>query len=475
MLMKVFVKATSLLLIFCLLHSCSPKLKADLGRREIIHAQLTPIFKKPVEVSDYFYLGLVIKLNNGNIKRKYFVIDENKYFNSEINYSKKNSYWEQFNIVTYNCIFNNGKIKFNRNGTQIPDFVAIKIIAKNGSTSDSFGIDIPKIDSIKIEYQTNSTISPSFVVPFNLVAYYNNNHNIIISDNNGFDAYSGNYKVKIQNAIFAYPYQYQIPADTDFIKSFTVVSHHISDTSLHDSISIPLKYDGQYRFNYQGQSGQNGGNGSDAYRRDRIGNGENGQKGQKGQNGGSGPKVNVVLKSFIVDSSLYIKVISYSNDAVNTCIINPKLGRVIINNIGGAGSSGGEGGRGAKGEDQTDKNAAGSGGSGGEGGDGGDGGKGGTFKVYADSVASLYFDKIDLINDGGFGGQGGSGGKNGAAGNEKLSGTGSYLVQSLVRSIFTGRGLKGMSGYSGEKGEEPAFEIITKKAIDQMEQRVSKR
>ena len=473
--MKVIVNATFLFLVILLLHSCSPKLHEDLNRRAIINARLEPIFKKPIEVSDCFYLGLVLKLNNGKVKRKFFEIDESFYNKTDVNYYDEDTYWSQFNIVSYNCIFNNGKISFKRNGGKIPDFVAVKISAKNGLTADSFGVKIPKIESIKIEYETNTTLSPSFLVPFNLVAYYNNNQKVIISDNNGFDGYSGNYKVKIQNTTIAYPYLYQIPTETEFKTSFTVICNHVSDTNLHDSLNIPLKYDGHYNFSYKGVNGQNGATGSDAYRRLRNGNGENGQRGQQGQNGGAGPKVTLILKSFFVDSILYIKAISYSNEEVNTCIINPQLSKLTVLNTGGSGGSGGQGGGGANGEDQTEKTSAGIGGSGGEGGDGGEGGKGGSFKVYADSVASLYFDRIELINNGGYGGQGGKGGKNGATGNVKSSGAGSYLLQSVLRSIITGRGPTGMSGYSGEKGEDPIFEIISKKSIEQMEQRVRKR
>lgn len=472
--MKVIVNAT-FLLILCGIHSCSPKLHEDLSRRAIVNAHLEPIFKIPIEVSDCFYLGLVLKLNNGKVKRKFFDIDESNYFKTDVNYYDEDSYWNQFNIVTYNCIFNNGKVSFKRNGPKIHDFVAVKIMSKNGLTTDSFGIKIPKIEYIKIEYQTNTTLSPSFLVPFNLVAYFNNEKKIVITDYNSFDGYSGNYQVKIQNANIVYPYVYQIPSEIDFMKSFKVTCNHVSNNNLHDSITIPLKYDGHYRFTFQGPNGQSGGNGADAYGRDRNGNGENGQKGQKGQNGGTGPKVNLILKSFLVDSILYIKAIAYSNDLVNTCIINPKLGKVLVYSTGGNGGAGGEGGKGAKGEDQTDRNAAGMGGRGGEGGDGGDGGRGGSFKVYADSVASLYYDRIELINNGGYGGQGGRGGKNGATGNEKSSGAGSYLLQSFLRSIITGRGPTGMSGYIGEKVEDPIFEIISKNSIEQMEQRLRKR
>ncbi|MFA9214690.1 MAG: hypothetical protein ACEQSR_12725 [Candidatus Methylacidiphilales bacterium] len=473
--MKVILNVSILLIIACLLHSCSPKLNQNLSRSAIINVNIVPVFKNQIEVSNHFFIGLVVKLNNGKIKRKFFEVDDA--VNSETNdgLEEQKSYWNNFNITTYNCIFNNGKISINRKSKNIPDFVAIKISLKNGITSDSFGIQIPKINAVKIEYKTNTTLSPSFLVPFNLVAYFNNDKKITINNNNSCDGFAGNYKVKIQNNYINYPYLYQIPTETDFKTSFTVVCSHNLDTSLHDSINIPLKYDGHYRFSYKGVNGQNGSSGSDAYRSLRNGNGENGQRGQQGQNGGTGPKVHIILKSFLVDSTLYIKAITHSNEVINTCIINPKLGKLTVLNTGGSGGFGGEGGGGANGEDQTDKTSAGIGGSGGEGGDGGEGGKGGSFKVYADSAASFYFDRIELVNNGGYGGQGGRGGKNGATGNEKSSGAGSYLLQSILRSIITGRGPTGMSGYNGEKGEDPIFEIISKKAIEQMEQRVRKR
>jgi hypothetical protein len=476
LMMTILNKFILLLVIICLFGSCAPKVHKGLRRNEIINVNLVPIFKKPIEVSDGFYLGLIVKQNNGNVKSKFMEVDEADYSETESNYIDKGSYWNNFNITTYHCIFNNGKISFNRND-DTPDFIAVKISSKNGITSDSFGIQIPKINAVKIEYQTNTTLSPSFLVPFNLIAYFNNNKKITINNNNGFEGFAGNYKVKIQNNYINYPYQYQIPTETDFKTSFTVICNHITDTSLHDSINIPLKYDGHYRFFYKGVNGQNGSDGSDAYRRLRNGNGENGQRGQKGQNGGTGPKVNLILKSFFVDSTLYIKATSYSysNELVNTCIINPQLGKVTVLNTGGTGGSGGEGGSGASGEDQTDKTSAGIGGSGGEGGNGGEGGKGGSFRVYADSAASFYLDRFELVNNGGYGGNGGRGGKNGVSGNEKASGGGSYLVKSLFKFVFPGRGPAGMSGYNGEKGEDPIIEIISKKSIEQMEERVRKR
>lgn len=473
--MKVIVNTSFLLIITCLFYSCSPKTHSNLTRKAIVKVNLEPIFKKPIEVSDHFFIGLIIKLNNGKIKRKIFEVDDATYPESNDSYKDENSYWNNFNITTYNCIFNNGKISFNRNGKNIPDFVAVKISSKNGITSDSFGVQIPKINAVKIEYKTNTTLSPSFMVPFNLVAYFNNGKKITINNNNSCDGFAGNYKVKIQNNYINYPYLYQIPTETDFKTSFTVVCSHNLDTSLHDSINIPLKYDGHYHFSYKGVNGQNGSSGSDAYRSLRNGNGENGQRGQQGQNGGTGPKVNLILKSFFVDSTLYIKAIAHSNEAINTCIINPKLGKVLVYNAGGNGGAGGEGGKGANGEDQTDRNAAGFGGQGGEGGYGGEGGKGGSFKVYVDSVASLYLDRMELINSGGYGGQGGRGGKNGLSGNEKGSGAGSYFLQSLVKMVFPERGATGMNGFNGEKGDDPIFEIISNKVIEQMEERVRKR
>lgn len=473
--MKVIINTSFLLIIACLLHSCSPKTQSNLSRKAIVKVNLEPIFKKPIEVSDYFNIGLVVKLNNGKIKRKFFEVDEA--VNSETNdsFEEQNSYWSNFDITTYNCNFNNGKISINRKSKNIPAFVAIKINSKNGITSDSFGIQIPKINAIKIEIQTNTTLSPSFLVPFKLVAYFNNGKKITISDKNNGDGFAGNYTVKIQNNHINYPYLYKIPTEMDFKTSFTVTCSHNKDTSLHDSINIPLKYDGHYRFIYQGINGENGSSGADGYRSLRNGNGQDGQKGQHGQNGGTGPKVYLILKSFLVDSTLFIKAIAYSNDIVNTCIINPQLGKISVLNMGGIGGAGGEGGGGANGEDQTAKNAAGIGGNGGEGGDGGEGGKGGSFKVYADSTASLYIDRIALINTGGNGGSGGRGGKNGLSGNEKGSSGGSYFLQSLVKMVFPGRGPTGMNGFRGENGEEPIFEIISNKAIEQMEQRVRKR
>ena len=180
----------------------------------------------------------------------------------------------------------------------------------------------------------------------------------------------------------------------------------------------------------------------------------------------------MLLKSFLVDSVLYIKAIAHSGYQVSTCIFNPELGHLTVTNSGGDGGNGGEGGEGADGSNKTEKEAAGNGGAGGDGGNGGDGGRGGQIKVFADSVASLYFGKITLLNVGGKGGSAGRGGKNGANGSDDKLSFGLSLIAKTLNSLVSGRGQKGMMGVNGEYGLEPTFETISLKRLEQMEQNI---
>ncbi|MFZ4798979.1 MAG: hypothetical protein ACOYMA_15870, partial [Bacteroidia bacterium] len=105
-------------------------------------------------------------------------------------------------------------------------------------------------------------------------------------------------------------------------------------------------------------------------------------------------------------------------------------------------------------------------------GNGGDGGKGGQIKVFADSIASIYFGKINLLNMGGKGGNAGRGGKNGSSGTEGKLSFGLYMLSSSINSLITGRGQKGMMGTDGEYGLEPTYETISLKRLEQMEQNI---
>ena len=444
-------KSILLLCWLLFISACATLINPSLKRRAVISVKLEKQSFIELEKTNCFEVKLRSVLNNGRIIHD----------------------WDDFKIAVYNCSFSEGVIYFDRNSLKIPNnFVSIKVSNTLTNVSDSIGVEIPLLTKIEIKQLSNSSLKNSFEIPFVVNAIYSTGKAIEINNKNKFDNFWENYTVKVEGKPIDFPYSFNISNLDSFKNTFSVKCQHQTIPFLKDSAIIPIKYDGHYQFFFKGNNGHNGQDGNDSYRRHNNNNGYPGQNGQNGQNGAAGSRVYLLLKSFLVDSVLYIKAIAHSGYQVSTCIFNPELGQLTVTNSGGDGGNGGEGGEGADGSNKTEKEAAGNGGAGGDGGNGGDGGRGGQIKVFADSVASLYFGKITLLNVGGKGGSAGRGGKNGANGSDDKLSFGLSLIAKTLNSLVSGRGQKGMMGVNGEYGLEPTFETISLKRLEQMEQNI---
>lgn len=444
-------KSILLLCWLLFISACATLINPSLKRRAVISVKLEKQSFVELEKTNCFEVKLSSVLNNGRIIHD----------------------WDDFKIDVYNCSFSEGVIYFERNSLKIPNnFVSIKVSNTLTNVSDSIGVEIPLLTKIEIKQMSNSSLKNSFEIPFVVNAIYSTGKAIEINNKNNLDNFSGIYIVKMEGKPIGFPYSFNISNLDSFKNTFYVKCQHQTIPFLKDSALIPIKYDGHYQFLFKGNNGQKGQDGNDSYRRYNNNNGYPGQNGKNGQNGATGSRVYLLFKSFDVDSVLYIKAIAYAGNQVSTCIFNPKLGQLTVTNSGGDGGNGGDGGSGSDGRDKTEKEAAGSGGSGGEGGNGGDGGNGGQIKVFADSIASMYFGKITLLNFGGKGGSAGRGGKNGANGSDDKLSFGLSLIAKTLNSLVSGRGQKGMMGTVGEYGLEPTYEVVTKKRMEQMEQNI---
>lgn len=237
------------------------------------------------------------------------------------------------------------------------------------------------------------------------------------------------------------------------------------DSTVIDSLTIPISYNVQEHFSFNGRSGydgRRGTNGRDGY---DGGNGDDGRHGGHGRAGTNGSDVKIYVVHTEKENQTFMKIWAHSKAKRDSVIINAHTGHLHISSNGGKGGNGGNGGNGGDGSDADSTHTEGEGGKGGDGGHGGTGGNGGTLTLYCDSLSLPYLNKISYEN---FGGQGGSAGQGGTDGDDGDGDSKSYntkagavlgFLGSVANAIFSGsRGNDGQEGYAGESG--PQMEIV---------------
>ncbi|MFM6983105.1 MAG: collagen-like protein [Chitinophagaceae bacterium] len=206
------------------------------------------------------------------------------------------------------------------------------------------------------------------------------------------------------------------------------------------------------------------GAGNKGHKGDRGNSGNSGrgstQNGQNGQGGGNGYRGNdgqdVVMKLQTLPSGIIKVEIESGRLLTEVYYIDFKSGgNIVVDLSGGEGGEGGDGGDGGSGNNATDRYSAGYGGNGGDGGYGGHGGRGGNLRVYTDSSAYQYIDRIVLFNKGGRGGNGGSGGNGGKGGTDSNA----RLLDILITGRRGNRGSSGSPGQDGQNGYPMTVQI----------------
>lgn len=204
-----------------------------------------------------------------------------------------------------------------------------------------------------------------------------------------------------------------------------------------------------------GEEGDDGSDGDDGHDAEGTGQGEDGQAGRhgghggNGQHGGLGPTVfvRVAFANDPVRGSPVLQVeVTPAGDAPRWFAVDGHRGELTVDasgGMGGHGGPGGEGGDGGDGGEGSPSGRPGKGGQGGDGGVGGDGGAGGSIRMVVDPRASMYVDRILLVNHGGVGGRPGDAGEAGEGGFGAADGA---------------DGHEGEWGHDGQTG--PAVEVL---------------
>ncbi|NOQ75836.1 MAG: hypothetical protein GQ574_27775 [Crocinitomix sp.] len=258
-------------------------------------------------------------------------------------------------------------------------------------------------------------------------------------------------------------------------------------------LSMPVHFNGKYKFDLSGETGTAGFHGTTpryippysncrpavwVYREPPI-NGSNGRSGLTGAQGGNGMSgengndvdVFVSLVDCQYENKKLIKIEVGSDNGETNIRYLEKDGRVTINANGGDGGGGGNGGNGSdgmagnngqirfhphSGERISANNGkggnGGNGGNGGYGGNAGNGGNGGDVTVFIEQDALFFKDHIRINNSGGTAGAPGTYGFGGNAGYRGEGGSG--------KGVNGRAGKNGLYGYYGAAGEKGKINYI---------------
>ncbi len=232
-----------------------------------------------------------------------------------------------------------------------------------------------------------------------------------------------------------------VPATTDLNKKdVTVKVVYDLDTKISQSIQIPINYNVNERFNY------------------------NGKRGGFGQHGQHGQNISVYVKR---KTDSLVGVLIKSDSTQEHVIANLYTSSIHISTNGGNGGKGFDGTDGERGARATDSRPAADGYPGGNGSHGGNGGDGGFVDVYYDS--SLEFvdvNKLITVSNeygrGGVGGKGGSGGRGGYSDENKKA---LEILFNINGGNIGISGTDGNYGANGRNGLPPRFTKLKEEEI----------
>ncbi len=233
-----------------------------------------------------------------------------------------------------------------------------------------------------------------------------------------------------------------IPADTALSKkSVMVKATYPYDSEITQSIEIPINYQVNQRFDFDGQ------------------------KGYDGNHGDHGKNVTVYIKK---KTDSLVNILIKTNTTQKQLITNLHKSKIHLDTNGGSGSRGVQGTDGKRGISSSDSRPAGNGHTGGQGGRGGDGGDGGFVQIYYQP--SLPITAIqNLISVSNLGGKGGPGGNGGSGGRGGRSDDNKKALEILFNTNGGGIGEKGVDGdlgSNGKNGPPPSYAKLEKKEID---------
>lgn len=361
------------------------------------------------ELSNYFGIGLTAKRLNGNTEKTY-----------KLNHGLLS--WNNFNIKVDYGTFRNGYVIFDRDKAyRQGKKIKIHITPKNNPLKTfDFEINIPFIKEIKLQYDTTSILAAGYEVPLFLIVTFSNGK--VYQSNASFhQSISWNFFCIKHDGEVLFPPVIKIPNRFDTISnSYQICAYALIDSSIKDSIALPLDYKARYRFDFNGLKG------FDCLKNANEINGGDGENAER---------LELLVEPYITDTDTFLKITGVAANKQDEAIINPKDGELTVFCNGGNGGSGCNGGS------------------------GGDGGNGGKVIIYCDKEAEKFLSSLYIENRGGFGGPGGI---------SKYESSGSFKKDIfLERAIGFLKGQRwgtvkqiGSNGKDGEWGPKVEIKII---------------
>jgi len=333
-------------------------------------------------------------------------------------------------------------------------------------------VDLPYPTDIKLAVETEKFVRTGKATPVSLKVGYSSGDTVYMSHQKNKEIALSDFALFSSNGEFSeLHFTPQIPL-TEIPPTVSIVARYHYDSTLTAFLTVPLRYDGQYKLNFSGADGDPGAHGVYA-----LPFSDRGHRGQDGADGEHGGVVKAYVTAVTINNQklLRARFISYTKDEY--VVIDPKQGKIQVTangRNGGNSGRGGDGGEGKDGADETRHSAAQDGGPGGPGGHGGNGGNAGSLTIYCDSSAHMFLSTINFSAKAGEGGRGGNGGKGGHDGSqiyredsEDTPENMFFTVLSLMSATgdllsgFRGpSGADGEDGVSGEKATSPTIELV---------------
>lgn len=289
-----------------------------------------------------------------------------------------------------------------------------------------FEIVFGKLVEVMASYDSLAFRSPGYPVRVQLTAKFDNGQLISSRNGNADNKLIWQY-FDVQTNVGFTDNQELWLSQAEYLKTdtFRFQAFSKTDTTIRSNIlKIPLDYNGPQFFDFSGRNAQYySGSGTD------------------------GHHVNVWVQKVSYKDKPLLRIRATSNEKSFETLLNPELGKLVIDCRGGAGRDGEDGINGSNGID-SDDDACDTDGENGT--DGGSGGNGGDVFFYTDAEAGTYLHLIEVLNTGGVAGAGGARGNGGTGGDTANNGSDGYA---------------GSGGQSGLHGRDPQVIWVPKSSL----------
>jgi len=291
---------------------------------------------------------------------------------------------------------------------------------------------------LELNYRGHISVAPGILTQLYIKMYFDDNTYKYVNDlENSFITVTSEGNRITNNGIL-------IPSSTALNKkSVKVKATYNFDSEISQSIKIPINYEINREFKF------------------------NGKKGYSGQHGQHGQNISVYVKQ---KTDSLVSILIKSGSIQKNIIANLYHSNIHLAANGGDGSDGIDGADGERGDDSSDSRPAADGYPGGHGGNGGNGGDGGAIEIYYEP-SLLFVDikkLISISNVGGKGGRGGNGGFGGRGGRSDDNKKALEILFNLNGGNTGRRGTNGNYGANGRNGLLPRFTKLNKKEIDRV-------